>query len=129
MNGAASAQKDASPRPTKTRQAKNAAYVVAVAHPAAASVQPARPSPMSLNGFQVFAAALNAGAPMSRPSMNAACSSPNSAYPTPNSPCRPLPGSPAPTRGDPLTAALLMTPRSTYTSSDMRQNSDSRQGG
>ncbi len=40
----------------------------------------------------------------------------------PNSPCRPLPGSCAPTRGDPLTAALLMTPRSTYTSSDMRQN-------
>ena len=26
-------------------------------------------------------------------------------------------------------AALLMTPRSTYTSSDMRQNSDSRRGG
>ena len=72
MNGAASAQNEASPRPTKTRHTKKAAYVVAVAHPAVASVHPASPRPMSLNGFQVLAIALNAGAPISRPSMNAA---------------------------------------------------------
>lgn len=77
MNGAAKAQKLASPAPTAHLARNKNAYDGAAAHASVDATQIHSPTAINRNGFALcFANELNTGQPSSRPSMNAACNAP-----------------------------------------------------